>query len=392
MDAARLDLLVDTIGELVIAESMVIQSPEFQNVSSPQLARHLSLLDKITRELQEMGMSLRMVPLRSTFQKMARLVRDVAKKANKAVDFVMMGEDTELDKTVVDKISDPLVHMVRNAVDHGLEKDASTRVKAGKRPEGRVELRAFHRGGSIYIEIEDDGHGLDREAIVAKAIERGLMKEGDTLTDRETWNLIFLPGFSTAKKITDVSGRGVGMDVVRKNIEALRGQIEIQTEKGKGTIFSMRLPLTLAIIDGMVVRVGRERYILPTLSIVTSLRPQRSELNSVVGQSEMLSLQGGLFPLFRLSRLFKTPAALEDPTEGTVIIVEDEGKQTGLLVDEILGQQQIVIKSLGDMFKGVAGVAGGAIMPDGKVGLILDVGGLVKLALEDAGGARASAN
>jgi len=383
VDAARLDLLVDTIGELVIAESMVIQSPELQRNASPELSRHLAQLDKITRELQEMGMSLRMVPLRSTFQKMARLVRDVAKKAGKSVDFVMMGEDTELDKTVVDKISDPLVHMIRNAVDHGLEPDSATRLKAGKRADGRVELRAFHRGGSIYIEIADDGHGLDRDAIMAKARDRGLVKDGDVLSDRDTWNLIFVPGFSTAKKVTDVSGRGVGMDVVKKNIEALRGQIEIQTEKGKGTVFSMRLPLTLAIIDGMVVRVGQERYILPTLSILTSLRPQRSDLSSVVGRSEMLSLQGSLFPLFRLSRLFRMPGALEDPTEGTVIIVEDEGKKTGLLVDEILGQQQIVIKSLGEMFKGIAGVAGGAIMPDGKVGLILDVGGLVKLATED---------
>jgi two-component system chemotaxis sensor kinase CheA len=383
VDADRLDQLIDTIGELVIAESMVFQSPELNAASrSGTLNRHLNQLDKITRELQEMGMSLRMVPIRSMFQKMARLVRDLAKKAGKQVEFVTVGEDTELDKSVVDKIGDPLVHMVRNAVDHGLESSTGERIRAGKSAVGRVELRAFHRGGSICIEIADDGRGLDRDAILAKAREKGLVREGETLSEREIWNLIFEPGFSTAKQITDVSGRGVGMDVVRKNIETLRGQVEIQSKAGAGTTFSIRLPLTLAIIDGMVVRAGLERYIVPILSIVMSVRPEARQISTVVGRGEMLSLQGGLLPLFRLARLFEIDGTLEDATQGIAVIVEDEGRNVALLVDEILGEQQIVIKSLGDALQGLPGVAGGAIMPDGTVGLILDVSGLVRVAGE----------
>lgn len=388
VDADRLDRLVDLIGELVIAESMVSQSTELRSVMSAQAMRHLNQLDKITRELQEMGTGLRMVPVRSTFQKMARLARDVAKKANKQVEFVTVGEDTELDKSVVDKIGDPLVHMVRNAVDHGLEATAAERLLAGKPESGRVELRAFHKGGSIHIEIQDDGRGLDRDAILAKAIERGLVKEGDVLSEREIWNLIFQPGFSTAKTVTDVSGRGVGMDVVKRNIDALRGLIEITSEKGKGSTFSVRLPLTLAIIDGMVVQVGRERYVMPTLSIIRSIRPSREDLTTVIGKGEMLSLQGSLLPLFRLSRLFNCPNAEEDLTQAIVVIAEDDGRQVGLVVDGLLGQQQIVIKSLGDAVQRTPGIAGGAIMPDGHVGLILDIAGLVRLA--HAGGADGS--
>ncbi len=380
VDADRLDRLVDLIGELVISESMVSQSNELSQMASPPLLRQVGQLDKITRELQEIGTSLRMVPVRGTFQKMARLARDVAKKANKKVDFVTVGDDTELDKTVVDKIGDPLVHMVRNAVDHGIESDGAARVAKGKPEVGRVELRAFHKGGSIYIEIEDDGRGLNREAILAKAKERGLIHEGDTLSDREIFSLIFEPGFSTAKEITDVSGRGVGMDVVRRNIEALRGQIEIQSEDGYGSIFSIRLPLTLAIIDGMVVRVGQERYIIPTLSIVRSIRPEQANLFTVVKRGEMLSLQGELIPMFRMGTLFKIPGAITDPTQALVVVVEDEGKQAGILTDELLGEQQIVIKSLGESMQGIQGISGGAIMSDGRVGLIVDVGGLVRLA------------
>ena len=300
----------------------------------------------------------------------------------------MNGEDTELDKSVVDRIGDPLVHMIRNAVDHGIEADAETRRKAGKPETARVELRAFHKGGSIYIEIEDDGRGLCREAILAKAAERGLVRDGETLSDREVWNLIFEAGFSTAKQVTDVSGRGVGMDVVRRNVEALRGQVEIQSEQGKGTVFSIRLPLTLAIIDGMVVRVGAERYIIPTLSVVRAVRPQKESLYTVTGRGEMLSLQGELIPLYRLHQMFRIRGAVEDPTEAIAVVVEDEGQSTGLVVDELLGQQQIVIKSLGQAFQGLLGVAGGAIMSDGQVGLILDVGGIVKIAQTNGHGAR----
>jgi two-component system chemotaxis sensor kinase CheA len=270
--------------------------------------------------------------------------------------------------------------MVRNAVDHGLEASPADRLAAGKNEAGHVTLRAFHRGGSIYIEIEDDGRGLDRDVIVRKAIDKGLITDAESMPDRDVWNLIFEPGFSTAKQITDVSGRGVGMDVVRRNIEALRGQVEIASEKGVGTKFSIKLPLTLAIIDGMVVRVGRERYIIPTLSVVRSVRPTDEELFSVVNKGEMLSLQGALLPMFRLEGLFGVHGALTEPTEALVVVVEDDGKQAGVMVDELLGQQQIVIKSLGDAMRGIPGISGGAIMSDGGVSLILDVGGLVRLA------------
>ena len=380
VDAGRLDSLIDTIGELVIAESMVVQSPELKDNVATELARRINQLDKITRELQEMGTGLRMVPIRPTFQKMARLVRDLGKKAGKRVGFVTVGEDTELDKSVVDKIGDPLVHMVRNSVDHGLEANDEERAAAGKPPVGRVELRAFHKGGSIHIEIEDDGRGLDRDAILSKARERGIIGDDENPPDRDVWSLIFEPGFSTAKKVTDVSGRGVGMDVVRRNIEALRGQTEIQSQRGKGTVFSIRLPLTLAIIDGMVVRVGQERFIIPTLSIIMSIRPNSEDISTVVGRGTVLSLQGRLLPLFRLADLFTIRGIAKDAAEGIVVVIEDEGSRTGVLVDEILGQQQIVIKSLGETMQGIPGIAGGAIMPDGNVGLILDVSGLVRLA------------
>jgi two-component system chemotaxis sensor kinase CheA len=321
-----------------------------------------------------------MVPVKATFQKMARLARDLSRKYNKPVEFIVKGEETELDKSVVDHIGDPLVHMIRNAIDHGLEANVADRENLGKPPVGRIELRAYHKGGSIYIEIEDDGKGLDKDAILKKAIERGLAKSDDQLSDKDIYNLIFEPGFSTAKKVTDVSGRGVGMDVVRKNIERLRGQVEIKSEPGKGSLFTLRLPLTLAIIDGMVVNVGNERYIIPTLSVVRSINPDKEALSTVMGRGELLQVQGELIPLFRLNRLFGIPGAVEDPTQAIAVVVESDNMQTGLMVDELVGQQQIVIKSLGESLQKVQGLSGGAIMPDGMVGLILDIGGLVKLA------------
>jgi two-component system, chemotaxis family, sensor kinase CheA len=386
VDADRMDKLIDAIGELVIAESMVSQAQEVRSSSSAQLARQFGLLDKITRELQELGMSLRMVPLRNTFQKMARLVRDLSKKMGKPVDFIVQGEETELDKAMVDKIGDPLVHMIRNSIDHGLEKTPEDRRKAGKPEVGRIELRAFHKAGKIHIEVSDDGRGLDRERILTKARDRGLLRPGETPGDREIVNLIFLPGLSTAEKITDVSGRGVGLDVVKKSVDALRGQIEVRSEPGKGSTFSLNLPLTLAIIDGMVIRVGNQTPIIPTLSIIRSLRPDREALSTVVGKGELLMVQGQPVPIFRLSRLLRVAGAEEDPTRGVVVLVEDDGRQVGILVDEILGQQQIVIKNLGDALREVPGISGGAILPTGLVGLILDVGGLVRLACRAGGG------
>ncbi len=380
VDAERLDRLIDTIGELVIAESMVSQSPDVRRNLTVKLAKDLDHLDKISRELQEIGMSLRMMPVRPVFQKMARLVRDLAKKTNRQIEFVMTGEDTELDKNVVDRIGDPLVHMVRNAVDHGIEDSAEARRAAGKSEVGRIELHAFHKGGSIVIEIKDDGKGLDKQRILQKAYDRGLLREGEVPPDREIYNLIFEPGFSTAKQVTDISGRGVGMDVVRRNVEELRGTCEIQSEPGKGSDFSIKLPLTLAIIEGMVVSCGTEHYIIPTLSVVRLVRPQADDISQVFDRGEMIAFADEHLPLVRLHRLFNLPDARTVPTDAVVVVVEDEGRRLGVLADDLLGQQSIVIKSLGESMQDTPGVAGAAIMANGNVALILDVAGLNRLA------------
>ncbi|MCK5521404.1 MAG: chemotaxis protein CheA, partial [Candidatus Marinimicrobia bacterium] len=387
VDSHRLDKLVNTIGEMVIVETMVSQLIEenaIKDKDDGQISARLNQMNKITRELQEMGTSLRMVPVKPVFQKMARLVRDLSKKMKRPVNFVMVGEDTELDKTVVDMIGDPLVHLVRNSMDHGIEATFEERRALDKPDIGRIELRSFNAGGNIYIEIEDDGKGLDKDAILAKAIKQGLVKENEKISDRDLYNLIFEAGFSTAKKVTDVSGRGVGMDVVRKNIAVLRGRVEISSEKGKGSVISIVLPLTLAIIEGMIIAVGEEKYIIPTLSIITSLRPEKENLNTIMDKGEMLNLKGELIPIFRLENIFNANAAIKDPTKGLIVVVEHDGKKLGLLTDKLLGQSQIVIKSLGESMHGIDGLSGGAILPDGRVGLILDIGGIMKIALSNS--------
>ncbi len=380
VDSENLDKLIDAIGELVIIEAMIRQDSVIRSANSSHLMRNINQMDKITRELQQLGMALRMIPVKPTFQKMARVVRDLAKKSNKKIEFVVKGEDTMLDKSVVDRIGDPLIHLVRNSVDHGIEATPEERSKAGKSETGTIELTAFHKGGNIHIEIRDDGRGLDKETITKKAIEKKLISEKNSLNDREIYSLIFTPGFSTAKKVTDVSGRGVGMDVVKKTIEDLRGNIEFSSEPGRGSLFSLRLPLTLAIIDGMLVRIGEERYIIPTLSIIESIRPKKQDISTIANKGEMITIRDSLIPLFRLSHLFTIEGAKENPEDGIVIVVEDSGKKTGILVDELLGQQSTVIKSLGAFLKGLPGVSGGSIMSDGRVGIILDVAGIVKLA------------
>lgn len=380
VDTERLDRLVDLVGEMVIAHSMIAQDLALLSGRNQTLARKVGDTSKIVRQLQDISMSLRMVPLRGVFQKMARLVRDLSKKVSKKVVLVTDGEETEIDRNMVDIINDPLVHMIRNAVDHGIE-SSEERVRTGKAPVGTVRLSAYHSAGNVVVEINDDGRGLDRDKILAKARAKGLIPEGASLSDREIYNLVFAPGFSTAEAVTDVSGRGVGMDVVKKNIESIRGQVDILSQYGAGSTFRMALPLTLAIIDGMVVRVGEERYILPTSSIVRSVKPEPEDLNTVLERGEMIQLQGELIPLFRLSRLFQVSNAQEDPARGLVTVIENDGKQVALLVDELIGRQQIVIKSLGETLRKVQGIAGGAVMPDGRIGLILDVGGLVRLAV-----------
>jgi len=363
VDTLKLDALIDLVGELVISESMVVQDSELVACPSRNLARNLSQLRRITSELQRTAMSLRMVPLRATFQKMNRLVRDLAAKEKKQLQLVLTGEDTELDRNMVEEIADPLVHMIRNACDHGVERPEARRAK-GKPGLGTIHLRAFHRGGNIVIQIQDDGNGLDKERLLAKAIERGVVQPGQSLSDKEIYGLIFAPGFSTADKVTDISGRGVGMDVVRRNIEKLRGKVEIDTIPGDGTTFTIYLPLTLAIIDGMIVGVGEERYIIPTLSIRESFRPRPEMISTVYQRGEMVNVRGRLCPLLRLQRHFERPPDGTTPADGIVVVVESGDQTRCLLVNELIGKQEVVIKSLGGALRRHPSLAGGAVLGD----------------------------
>jgi two-component system chemotaxis sensor kinase CheA len=383
VDTEKLDKLVDMIGELVITEAMVTDELEGREFQSSRLGANARQLKKITRQLQEIGLSMRMMSLKATFNKMARLVRDLARKAGKEIEFVSIGEDTELDKSVIEHISDPLVHMIRNSADHGLEMP-DDREAAGKSRVGTVTLKAYQKGGSICIEIQDDGRGLNREAILKKALEKGVITDVSQLSDNEINHLIFAPGFSTAAQVTDISGRGVGMDVVRRNVEALRGRIEIHTKLGAGTTFVIHLPLTLAIMDGMVVCAGQERYILPTFSVVENFKPTSADLTDVMGAQKMVMCHGQLLPLYNLAEVMgkRSTTSLED---GIVMVVEDAGKRTGLLVDKIIGQQQTVIKKLGEGVGKIDGISGGAIMPDGQVSLIIDIAETVKMTARGSG-------
>ena len=376
----RLDAMINMVGELVIAQSMVSQDVRTGMGANQRQGRNIRHLDKITRELQELAMSMRMVPVQGVFQKMARLVRDLSRKAGKQIDFVMEGAETELDRNMVEAIADPLVHMVRNSVDHGIE-CPDERKKIGKPAAGRITLRAFHQAGNIVIEICDDGRGLDREGIIQKALKRGVVKDGQDLSEQEAYRLVFQPGLSTAKEVTEVSGRGVGMDVVRKNIESLRGRIDIESAPRQGTTFSISLPLTLAVIDGQVVRVGQDKYIIPTSAIDQSLRPKRGEVSTMKGgQGEIVMHQGRLLPLVRLHELFAVEARQSDPCDGLLVVVGDGQSKCCLMVDAVLGQHQVVIKSLGSFLGSIPGISGGAVMGDGNVSLILDVPGLISLA------------
>jgi two-component system, chemotaxis family, sensor kinase CheA len=378
LDTVKLDNLVDIVGELVIAQSMVVQDPDVQKINSLHLVRCLRQLSRITTDLQRNSMSLRMVPVRPMFHKMKRLVRDLATQQQKLVQLVLEGEDTELDRNIVEKLGDPLVHMIRNAVDHGLENPAD-RVAKGKPELGIIRLSASHQRGGIVIRIQDDGRGLDRERILDTAIERGVVKVSENLTESEIFSLIFLPGFSTVEKITELSGRGVGMDVVRRNIENLRGKIEIRSLPGRETTFTILLPLTLAIIDGLLVGVGNDRYIIPTLSVRESFKPKPGMVSAVHEQGEVISVRGRQTPLLRLSRYLGTPSRVINPEDGIVVVVESGESARGLLVDELIGKQEVVVKSLGGAFAKQNMLAGGAVLGDGGVGLILDVDTLVKV-------------
>lgn len=386
VDTRKLDNLVDMVGELVIVQSMVSADPAVLALAEERLSRNLAQLRHITSDLQRTAMALRMVPIRPTFQKMARLVRDLSRKAGKPVELVLSGEDTELDRKVVEDIADPLMHMIRNSLDHGIE-PPERREALGKPRVGRLSLSACHQGGSIVIAVSDDGAGLNAEKILAKAVAQGLVPPGETPDPEDIYPLIFKPGFSTAEHVTEISGRGVGMDVVRRNIEALRGRIEIHTEPGQGTTFSIKLPLTLAIVEGLLLRVGRERFVLPTFSVRESLRPAAGQVHAVHGRARMIRVRDTLMPLVSLADLFAVDGAVADPCAATVVVIEDDERRVALQVDELLGKQEVVIKSLGGAFAHVRGVAGGAILGDGRVGLILDAGGLIALKHQQAGAA-----
>jgi two-component system chemotaxis sensor kinase CheA len=371
LDTRKLDTLVDLMGELVIAQSMVVQHPDVRISGDRNLERYLRQLSRITTDLQHNAMSLRMVPIRSVMQKMARLVRDLAATQTKQIQLHLNGEDTELDRKIVEELADPLLHMMRNAVDHGIETPAE-RLAQGKSPQGNIHLQALHQGGGILIRIRDDGKGLNAKKILSKARQRGLIAADSEPSEKDIYNLIFLPGFSTADSVTEISGRGVGMDVVRGSINKLRGRVDIDSEPGLGTTFNIFLPLTLAIIDAMLVGVGQERFILPTLTIRESLKPQPGMVFTVQGKGEVISVRGKLIPLTRLSTKLGLPGQAQDPCDGIVIVVDSGNQNRALLVDSLIGKQEVVIKSLGEIFKHQQGMSGAAILSDGRVALIID--------------------
>jgi len=375
LDTGKLDYLVDMVGEMVIAQSLVKHDPDLATGLKPRLARNLSQLARITDDVQRTAMSMRMIPVGQLFQKTGRLVRDLSRKYGKQVDLDLEGEDTELDRNIVEELADPLMHMVRNAIDHGIEMPEE-RVRAGKPATARLTLKAGHQAGHIIIQVSDDGRGLDKEKILRKAREKNLIPAGAELTESEIFNLIFQPGFSTADKVTDVSGRGVGMDVVRKHVQKLRGRVDASSVSGQGSSFLMKLPLTLAIIDGLVVGVGKQRYIVPIFAVREMLKPAEDAISTVQGKQEMAMVRGALLPVIRLHQRFNLKPRFDQPWESLLIVSESGGRQFCLMVDELIGKQEVVIKSLGETMQNIPGVAGGAILGDGRVGLILDLEGL----------------
>ena len=374
----RLDALVDLVGELVVAHWMIAQDPASGH-DHPELARKVAHAGKLVRDLHDMSMGLRMVPLRGTCNKLVRLARDLADRAGKQVDCRVEGEMTELDRNMVELVADPLMHMVRNAIDHGIEPPEERRAR-GKPAAGCLTVRASQMNGQVVVTVSDDGRGLQRDRILERAQTRGLVRPGEVLNDTDLLDLIFAPGLSTAQQVTDVSGRGVGMDVVRRNIQALHGRVDVESMPGQGTTITLRVPLTLAITDGMLVRVGEERYIVPTTNVVVSVRPERGALFTVGGRGEMVRLRHDVLPLVRLHRLLEVRGASEDPTAALLMVVAAGDRRCALLVDGILGQQQVVAKPVTAGIGEVSGISGAAILGDGRVGLILDVPQILDLA------------
>ena len=379
VDLDKIDRLVNMVGELVITEAML--RAQVRSLSEDKFSGLLRGVDELshhTRELQEAVMAVRMQPVKSIFSRMPRIVRDTAAQLGKDIQLVMSGENTEVDKTVIESLSDPLTHMIRNSVDHGIEKP-DERVWNDKPQQGTIHLSAYHRSGRIIIEISDDGAGINRTRVLAKAKEKGLVAADAQPTDEEIDHLIFAPGFSTAEKVTNVSGRGVGMDVVRRNIEGLGGTVRITNNPGKGSVFTVSLPLTLAILDGMIVRVGAENYIVPITSIIETLRPKPEEIHRVEGRNDVINVRGEFVSVVYLSNIFNIKDSATDASKALIVLVESGNQKMGLVVDELIGQQQVVIKSLEANADPVKGISGATILGDGKVSLILEINELKTL-------------
>ena len=373
IDTAKLDELFDSVGELVIAQNYLAENQTIRDLEDDAVDKTLESLSKITKTVQGRVMSLRMIPIRDSFDKMKRVIRDASKKVNKEVQLDIRGEETEIDKTIVEKLADPLIHLIRNAVDHGLEPDEASRIAAGKEKTGVVKLEAFHKGGNIIIEISDDGRGIDKEKILQKAISKELVASDAKLTDQQIYLLLFAAGFSTAAVISDISGRGVGLDVVRSNIESIRGKIEVDSVLGKGSTFRIILPLTLAIIDGMLVKSDDEVFIIPTLSVIESFIATSESKYTIKGSSEFVKLRDEMLPLVRLNIVLGLSDTKVDITDRTLICIENDLGKFALLVDELVGRQQVVVKALGKILSKSKEVSGGAVLGNGDIALILNV-------------------
>jgi two-component system chemotaxis sensor kinase CheA len=373
----KVDQLINLIGELVITQAMIAQRADsLDPMLHERLMGSIGQLTRNTRDLQEAVMSIRMMPMDFVFSRFPRMVRDLAAKLGKKIDFVTSGSATELDKGLIERIVDPLTHLVRNSIDHGIEMPA-IRIAAGKSETGRLFLSASHQGGNIVVEASDDGGGLNRERILEKALQSGI-SVADDISDEDVWQLIFAPGFSTAEIVTDVSGRGVGMDVVKRNITAMGGTVQIRSAKGFGTTISIALPLTLAILDGMSIRVGEEVYILPLGFVIESLQPAPADIKDISGQGRLVRVRGEYLPLIPLHQMFDIAPRFTNPCEGIVVIIETDGRRAGLFVDDLVGQQQVVVKNLESNYRKVTGISGATILGDGGVSLILDVAALIR--------------
>lgn len=378
IEAKKMDFLIDALGELVAIQNVIAHHPSVQSKENRSLERAVMQLRRVTKTMQDISLNLRMVPIAVVFNKMRRVVRDLAKREKKKIELIIEGGETEIDRKVVEELYDPLLHLVRNACDHGIE-TPSQRKKAGKPETGRIYLRAYYKGKHVVIEVEDDGRGLNKEKIFEKAVEKGLVEKDKKLDDQEIFRFIFLPGFSTASEIGEISGRGIGMDVVWQTVSKLRGKVDVQSSVGSGTVFRITLPLTVAIIDGIIIQIGDEEFVIPTENVKRIIKPTQQDYVPVTGKGELLRFQDRLINLVRLYELFKIDAKYKNPWESMVVVVEGLRGDYGIMVDGIKRKQEVVIKGLGRLMKDAAGIVGGTVLAEGKVALILDVYGLETL-------------